>query len=100
MTINVKGFIFSAMWFALGLISYLLIGDYSVFLWSDPWVYIYMAFWPFIWIWFFIVWAVIITVVIGILFFLWAYWDDRHLRRNTKAHRAVKQELMRRTKKT
>ena len=87
MTIHIKGFVVSAMYFMLGLISYLLIGDYSVFLWSDPWVYVYMAFWPFIWIWFFVVWVVIIVVVFGILFLAWTWWDERHLRNIRKAAR-------------
>lgn len=100
MTIQIRGFVASAMYFMLGLISYLLIGDYSVFLWSDPWVYIYMVFWPFIWIWFFVVWVVIIVVVGGIIFLTWTWFDERHVRKMDRDRRAVKQELIRRTKKT
>ncbi len=99
MTIQINGLIASAMYFMLGLISYLMIGDYSVLLWSDPWVYVYMAFWPIIWIWFAFLWILAIVVVIAIIFFGWTYWDDRHIRKMTRDRRAVKQELMRRAKK-
>lgn len=99
MTIQIKGFVASAMYFALGLISYLLIGEYSVFLWSDPWVYVYMAFWPVIWIAAFIFWAIIAAIIIGIIFFASVWWNERHTRKMDRDRRAAKQELKRRTKK-
>lgn len=85
MTIQIRGIIATAMWFALGLISYLLIGDYSVFVWSDPWVYIYMAFWPVIWIWFFLLWVAAIIIVGGIIFLVCTWWNERHLRKIHKS---------------
>lgn len=73
MTIQIKGITAAAMYFALGLLSYMMIGDFAVFAWTDPWLYVYMAFWPFIWGWYFFLWvaAIIIIVLIGIVVLDW-----------------------------
>lgn len=93
MTLQIKTntFIATAMYFILGLLSYLLIGEYSVFVWSDPWIYIYMVFWPFIWIWVFVVWVLIIGVVIGIIFFACTWWEGRNLRKIHKSATQIRQ---------
>lgn len=96
MTINTKGLIAAAMYFMLGLVSYLMIGEYSVFAWADPWVYVYMAFWPFIWIGTFIFWVLIIGAVIGVIFFACTWWEDRNLR---KIHKSATQIRQTRVKK-
>ena len=98
MTINTKVIILSAMYFMLGLVSYLLIGEYSVFLWSDPWVYVYMAFWPAIWVWFAFLWILAIVAVIGVIFFACTWWEDRHLRRIHKAATQIRQTRVKNSK--
>jgi len=77
MNIQIKGLIATAMYFALGLISYLLIGEFTIFTWADPWVYIYMAFWPFIWFWVFLIWALIIAGVCLLIYLLNDWWEYR-----------------------
>lgn len=57
----------------IGLLVYLLLGDYQVFSWADPWLYIYMLFWPFVLLFKFLFWALIIAVVIFVI----AYSADR-----------------------
>jgi len=64
MTIKTKGLLITFLYVMLGLVSYMMIGDFTVFAWIDPWVYIYMALWPLIWAWTFIKWAAIIAVIV------------------------------------
>ena len=63
----------AGMYFILGLLTYLWIGDYTTgqFVWTDPWLFVYMAFWPFILVWFFFLWAVIIGGIAFIAIWSW-----------------------------
>ena len=77
MSIQTKGLLGTFLYLMLGLVSYLILGDFTVFAWIDPWVYIYMALWPIIWIWNFVVWIVIIGAIVfaGIVIHEW--WTKR-----------------------
>lgn len=69
MNIQVKGLTGLVIYAALGIVTYLILGTFSIFTWADPWLYVYMALWPLVWIWTFFVWAVIIAaiVIIGVV---------------------------------
>lgn len=58
----------AAVYLALGLGVFLLIGDFTVFTWADPWLYVYGLLWPFILMYHFLKWAVIAIVLIGLVF--------------------------------
>jgi len=87
MTIQIKGFVSSAMYLVLGLISYMMIGEYTVFTWVDPWLYVYMVFWPFIWIWVFLFWFAIIVGVCFVAYLIGEWYENRHFRARIKRNR-------------
>lgn len=66
MTINISGLAS----LIIGLLAYLWLGDYTVFSWADPWLYVYMVFWPFILIYYFFLWVAGIAIVCGIVYWL------------------------------
>jgi len=68
MTINIKGFAATAVYFGIGLLVYLLLYAPDVFVWSNPWVYIVTVLWPFALLWEFLyilMWIVIIVIVVA-----------------------------------
>jgi len=79
MTIQIKGFVSSAMYLVLGLISYMMIGEYTIFTWTDPWLYVYMVFWPFIWLWIFLFWFAIIAALCLIIYGVVEWYHNQRL---------------------
>lgn len=61
---------------AVGLLVYMLIGDYTVFTWADPFVYIYAFLWPFVLLFTFLKWALIAVVVVVIVIFVYKLFND------------------------
>lgn len=55
----------------VGLLIYLGLGEYAVFSWVDPWLYVYMVFWPLVLIFEFIFWAVVIGVPVVLALYLY-----------------------------
>ena len=71
------GLMSTAMYLAIGLLVYLWLGTYAVFGWVDPWLYVYMVFWPFILIWNVFLWILLCAAIVGVmLLFAW-WWDNR-----------------------
>lgn len=71
------GLISTASYLAFGILIYMWLGTYAVFSWVDPWLYMYMAFWPFILIWNVFIWAVLIVIVIIVIAIFASWWDSR-----------------------
>jgi len=71
--VKVGGPIAAIFYAAIGLLLYLLFGEYEVFSWVDPWVYVYIGLWPFLVFWWFILIAICIIglVLIGSLISDW-----------------------------
>jgi len=55
MSIRIKGLGGAIVYLGIGLLVYMLIYAPDVFTWSDPWLYIIAAIWPFMLAWEFIV---------------------------------------------
>lgn len=77
MNIKISGLLGACVWLGFGLLSYIMIGEYSVFMWADPWVYVYMVFWPFIWAWTIFWWALAVVIVIVLVIVLWEYASNK-----------------------
>ena len=87
MSIRISG----ALWLCLGLLVYLWLGDYTVFSWSDPWLYIYMVLWPFPLLFNFVIWAIIIALIIGAIFIVIMFIDHQKTKRmRAKRHARFK----------
>lgn len=61
---------------ALGLLVYLWLGEYQVFAWVDPWLYIYITFWPFILLFNFIIYAIVIGLIIFVVIMIAEWFDN------------------------
>lgn len=83
MTIEFKGVAGFVFWCMLGLVSYLVIGDYTIFTWADPWLYVYMLFWPAVWVWFFFFWFMVLLgcVLLGVGLYTWWEHSGYHITR-------------------
>ena len=57
--------------------------------WSDAWIYLFMAFWPYILIWWFVKWVVIIVVSGLIIYGLWTVWEEYRI--NKRVERVKRQ---------
>lgn len=64
-----RAIILPIIWAIVGLLVYLWLGEFQVFSWNDPWVYIYMVFWPVP-----IVWNCFLLIVCLILLYLFIWW--------------------------
>lgn len=79
MNIQIK-FISAIIYLGIGFLVYMLIYAPDVFVWSDPWIYIIAALWPFALAWEFLViifWIILVIVAIGLVCFLYDYFRNR-----------------------
>lgn len=58
----------AAAYLVIGLLVFLWLGDFTVFTWADPWVYVYALLWPFVLFLIFLKWAIIAVFLILIVF--------------------------------
>ncbi len=79
MTIQIKGLGGAIVYLGIGFLVYMLIYAPDVFIWSDPWVYIISALWPFALAWEFfviILWLILIAFAIGIVYIVYDYFRN------------------------
>jgi len=74
MKIEVK-FISGAVYLGIGILVYLILGAWSVFTWSDPWLYVYMALWPFIIMWNLFIWLMAIILIGLVIYGIFRLFD-------------------------
>lgn len=79
MNIQIK-FISAIIYLGIGFLVYMLIYAPDVFVWSDPWIYIIAALWPFALMWEFLViifYIILVIVAIGLVCFSYDYFRGR-----------------------
>lgn len=81
------------VYMALGLLVYLWLGEFTVFSWQDPWVFVYLMFWPIVLVWNAFLLAVVVVAAILICGFLYAWYTDELERKDIqKAHAAYEEK--------
>lgn len=84
-SLRISGIIGALIYLALGLAVYMWLGDYTVFMWTDPWVFVYMLLWPLILFFKALYWALIIVAAVAVIWFLVLFVEGRR-RRNIRKH--------------
>jgi len=78
--IQIKGLGSVIIYMAIGFLVYMLLYAPDVFAWSDPWIYIIAALWPFALIWEFLViifWIALAVGVVILICYLYDYFRNR-----------------------
>lgn len=79
MNIQIKGIAGAIIYLGIGLLVYMLIYAPDVIVWSNPWVYIISALWPFALAWeFFIIilWLILFVFAAGIVYIVYDYFRN------------------------
>ena len=63
------------VYLAIGILYHLITGD-GPFAWSDPWLYVTMAMWPF----FLLGWIILAVIVVAIVFVTWWWFAEERPR--------------------
>lgn len=90
MSIKISGLAGTAVYLGLGLLVYLWLGVYMEFSWTDPWVYVYMALWPFVLFFKALFWVIIIVVAIMVIFFAFKMYEDHKCAKARRNIRTIK----------
>lgn len=89
--IKIGGFVGLTVYLAIGILSYLWFGEYEVFTWTDPWLYVYIGLWPFL----LIFWGGVLMLGIVAVIALCAVLLDSYEKR--KRQQAIRKNLGNRT---
>lgn len=82
------GFLAAAIYLAIGLLWHLMTGDYEVFSWTNPWLYVDTLLWP-LWLAGWVILGIIaIIVIVAVCVGVSDLWDDHKRRQREKAWRA------------
>lgn len=82
--IKIGGFVGLTVYLAIGILSYLWFGEYEVFTWTDPWLYVYVGLWPFL----LIFWGGLIVIGIVAVIALCAVLLDSYEKRKRRREMA------------
>lgn len=72
-SINISG----VGYLIIGLVMYLWFGEFTVFSWADPWLYVYAMFWPLVLIYNIAYWMLIVVVLMLVVVGAGYLWDNR-----------------------
>ena len=76
------------MYLAIGILYHLISGD-GPFMWSDPWLYVTMAFWPI----FLLGWIILVIIVVVVIFvILWWFLEERPKAKRRENERKQRRE--------
>ena len=86
------GWLGAGIYIALGILYHLIMGDYEVFSWGDPWLYASMFLWPFFLLGWIIVWGIGIAVVCFLAYWLFVDLPEQRQRKRVAAERRAAYE--------
>lgn len=86
------GWIGAGIYMALGIVYHMVFGDYEVFSWADPWLYVGMFLWPFLLAFRFFLFVVAAAIVIGLAYYLFVELPDQRRRKRVAAERRAAYE--------
>ena len=72
-TIRISGLAY----LVIGVLVYIVLGDYTVLSWADPWIAVYAVFWPIVLILKALLWILIIAAIFGVVWITWEWFENR-----------------------
>ncbi len=91
------GVVGSGIYLAVGILYHMIFGDYEVFSWTDPWLFVGMFLWPFLLFFRFLVVAIIVGVVGFTAWYLFVERPEERKKKRLAAERRAAFEEQRRS---